>query len=49
VGVSPAGHERIADAIPGFRFVEVAEAGQFADVEQPERVCPLIAEFVATS
>jgi proline iminopeptidase len=43
------GMRRIADAIPGSRFVEIAGAGHFTFVEQPERVCSLIAEFVATS
>ena len=38
---------RIADAIPSSRFVEIADAGHFAYVEQPEVVCSTIAEFLA--
>ena len=40
---------RIANAIPGARFVELAGAGHFTFIEQPERVRSLIAEFLAAS
>jgi pimeloyl-ACP methyl ester carboxylesterase len=43
------GVRRIADAIPGARFVEIAGLGHFTFIEQPERVRSLIAEFLAPS
>ena len=43
------GVRRIADAIRGARFIEIAGAGHFTLIEQPEHVRSLIAEFVAPS
>jgi len=40
---------RIAAALERSRFVEIADAGHFAYVEQPEVVCSAIAEFLAPS
>ena len=40
---------RIAAALRRSRFVEIADAGHFAFVEQPEAVCSAIAEFLASS
>jgi proline iminopeptidase len=41
------GTRRIADAIAGSRFVEIAGGGHFTYLEQPELVCSTIAAFVA--
>jgi len=41
------GVRRIADAITGSRFVEIAGGGHFTYLEQPELVCSTIAAFVA--
>jgi proline iminopeptidase len=41
------GMRRIADAIPGARFVEVADSGHFSYLDQPELVRSMIAEFLA--
>ena len=43
------GVRRIADAIPGSRFVDLPGIGHFTFIEQPEHVRSLIAEFVAPS
>ena len=37
---------RIAEAIPGSRFVEIADSGHFSYLEQPEMVCSTIATFL---
>jgi pimeloyl-ACP methyl ester carboxylesterase len=39
---------RIAAAIPGARFVEVAGTGHFSYLEQPDVVCSTIAEFLGS-
>ena len=43
------GVRRIADAIPGARFVEMAGLGHFTFIEEPEGVRSVIAEFLAPS
>jgi pimeloyl-ACP methyl ester carboxylesterase len=42
------GVRRIADAIAGSRFVEIAGGGHFTYLEQPELVCSTIADFLAS-
>jgi pimeloyl-ACP methyl ester carboxylesterase len=37
----------IADAIPGARFREIADAGHLSAVEQPDRVSRAMIEFLS--
>jgi pimeloyl-ACP methyl ester carboxylesterase len=39
---------RIANAIPGARFAEIADSGHFSYIEQPELVCSAIAAFIGS-